>query len=166
MLWPLLSALILHAQLWLLAVDPAGPLPPDLPPAQAMQLKPEERLRMYKRSRRDPSAPYRSLLIVRRDGGVTLRTLQHAAHFVLSAEQRSDLDDAIRGFDLRAFRKTPRKSPRPPSEEGDVDYFLSFRRGGGLVRWSNTQFEFPRPDPIFDCLEVYEYLARPAEPTP
>jgi len=166
MLWPFLYALLLHAQLALLIVDPAGPLPSDLTPTQAMQLQPAELLRLYKRSKRDPQAPYRALLIVRRDGRVTLRSLKHAARFELSAAQRSDLDDAIQGFDLRAFRKTPRKSPRPPSEEGDVDYFLSFRRGAGLVRWSNTQFDFPRPDPIFDCLEVYEYLARPPDPAP
>ena len=54
MLWPFLYALLLHAQLALLIVDPAGPLPSDLTPTQAMQLQPAELLRLYKRSKRDP----------------------------------------------------------------------------------------------------------------
>lgn len=163
-LWLFLRALLIQAQLALLAVDPAGPLPADFSPAQAMTLQPDELLRMYKRSQRDPSAPYRALLIVRKDNSVRLRSRVHAARFELSDSQRSDLDEAIRGFDLRTFRKTPRRDRRPPSETGDVDYFLIFRRGRSLVRWSSTQFDFPRPDPIFDCLEVYEYLARPPDP--
>ena len=158
MLW-----LFFHALLTLLAVDPAGPLPAGFSPTQAMQLQSDESLRMFKRSQRDPSAPYRALLIVRKDNSVTLRSLRHAARFTLNEAQRTDLDEAIAGFDLRAFRKTPRANRKPPSEQGDVDYFVVFRRRGSIVRWSNTQFDFPRPDPIFDCLEVYEYLARPPD---
>lgn len=166
MIWMFLRALIVQAQLALLVSDPAGPLSADFSPTQAMKLQPGELLRMYKRSKRDPSAPYRALLIVRKDNSVTLRSLKHATRVELTAAQRSDLDEAITGFDLRAFRKTPRSDRVPPSEAGDVDYFLIFRRANRLVQWSNTQFDFPRPDPIFDCLEVYEYLARPPDPAP
>lgn len=149
--------------LLLLAPDPAGPLPPDLSPQAALRMDAGDILRMYKRSLRDPARPYRSLVIVRRDGTVRVRTLIHGARFLLSDGQRSDLDDAVRTFDLRRFTRAPRKSKRPPSAEGDVDYFVTLRRGGRVVSWTNTQYDFPGPDPLFDCLEVYEYLGRPEE---
>lgn len=136
------------------------------PPDKVVQACPGERIRMVRvsqnRSERG-SQTYRAVLVVRQDDTVEVKTTRHQGQLKLNPAQKLDLEEALASF-LTFRKKLLRRRPQPmfPSREGGIDFYIDVRSGNGSLRWTNTLYEQPDSiPPLFDVLEVYQYLLRP-----
>ena len=136
------------------------------PPEQAVRVCPGERIRMVRISQlKTPSGkqPYRAVLVVRKDDTVAVRTSRHQGEFKLNATQKTDLVEALASLmDYRKHLFHRRQRPVHPSDHDGIDFYIEVQDGKSTLRWTNTVYEQPpAPPPLFDVLEVYQYLLKP-----
>lgn len=136
------------------------------PPEKVAHVCPGERIRMVRVSQiqtGSSTTTYRAVLVVRQDDTVEVKTSRHQGQFKLNPAQKQDLEEALASLPFMR-KKLLHRRPRPlfPSRHGGIDFYIDVHSGKYSLRWTNTLYE--QPDvipPLFDVLEVYQYLLRP-----
>ncbi|HEY0866107.1 MAG TPA: hypothetical protein VGE01_01940 [Fimbriimonas sp.] len=127
-------------------------LPIDRDPIEASTLRPGELARLYRYGGRTRTGLFRSLVVVRADGTAVVKTAEAGTALRLAPALRSEVVRALASVDLQDLTKRKPRAEAPSTYDG-IDVYLSFRRNGRIVRWSNVTHEGVSDMPVLVTLE-------------